>query len=170
MDKNKFKTILFKVAFCTMACDGDIDEREIEEIKKMDKVANYFEDIDLSSELENLISSFKINGIGIIVELFDEIKELELNPIQELLILEVSIRIIYADKRIDDNEIKFFRFLRSKLRIPNSIISDRFGDINELYDTKQDNNIVYDKTIYEFTKSIKIPELVQVDLNIDKSE
>ena len=31
MDKLEFKKLLFEVAFCTMACDGDIDKREIEE-------------------------------------------------------------------------------------------------------------------------------------------
>ena len=43
MDKNKFKKILFKVAFCTMACDGHIDDREIEELQIMDKKTSFFE-------------------------------------------------------------------------------------------------------------------------------
>ena len=33
MESIEFKKILFKTAFCVMACDGDIDELEIEEMK-----------------------------------------------------------------------------------------------------------------------------------------
>jgi len=42
MDKIEFKKLLFKVAFCTMACDGHIDKREIEEMKIMDKKTSFF--------------------------------------------------------------------------------------------------------------------------------
>ncbi len=166
MDKNKFKKILFKVAFCTMACDGDIDDREIAEIKLMDKKANYFANINLSNELDQLINNFNANGVGIIEELFDEVAQTDFNPIQELLILEVAIRVIYADKIVDENEVKFFKFLRSKLKISNNIIYDRFGDISDVYDLKQNNEIEIRKTNQEFAKTIKLPkmsEIIQID-------
>ena len=35
MEKNEFKKLLFKVAFCTMVCDGHIDESEIDEMKML---------------------------------------------------------------------------------------------------------------------------------------
>ena len=54
MDKNEFKKILFKVAFCAMACDGKIQKEEIEELKIMDKKTSYFAEIDLSDELKQL--------------------------------------------------------------------------------------------------------------------
>jgi len=67
MEKDKFKKILFKVAFCAMACDGHIDEREIEELRIMDKHTTYFANIDLSNELKQLVNdllllSNKINN------------------------------------------------------------------------------------------------------------
>jgi len=167
MDKNKFKKILFKVAFCTMACDGDIDDREITEIKLMDKKANYFADINLSNELDQLINNFKANGVGIIEGLFDEVAQTDFNSIQELLILEVALRVIYADKIVDENEVKFFKFLRSKLKISNNIISDRFGDISDVYDLKQNNEIEIRKTNHEFAETFKLPkmsEIIQIDL------
>ena len=173
MDKVKFKKILFKIAFCTMACDGDIDDSEIAEIKLMDKKANYFADIDLSNELEQLVLDFKANGVGIIENLFEEVSKTDFNPIQELIILEVAIRVIYADNIVDENEIKFFRFLRSKLKIPNNIISDRFGDISDIYDLKQNSEIIISKTNQEFATTIKMPELseiIQVDLSNKESE
>jgi hypothetical protein len=168
MDKIEFKKVLFKVAFCTMACDGDIDDREAAEIKLMDKKANYFADIDLSNELEQLINDFNANGVGIIEKLFEEIAQTDFNPIQELLILEVAIRIIYADNIVDENEIKFFKFLRSKLKIANSVISDRFGDISNVYDLKQNSEFNTDIINQKPDISFNLPditELTRIDLS-----
>jgi hypothetical protein len=168
MDKIEFKKVLFKVAFCTMACDGDIDDREVAEIKLMDKKANYFADIDLSNELEQLINDFNVNGVGIIEKLFEEIAQTDFNPIQELLILEVAIRIIYADNIVDENEIKFFKFLRSKLKIANSVISDRFGDISNVYDLKQNSEFNTDIINQKPDISFNLPditELTRIDLS-----
>jgi len=55
MEKVEFKKLLFNVAFCTMACDGHIDKKEIEEMKVMDKTTSFFNDVDLSEELIFLI-------------------------------------------------------------------------------------------------------------------
>lgn len=165
MEKETFKKILFKVAFCTMACDGDIDNREIEEIELMGKKANYFIDIDLTDELKKLVLDFNKKGVGIIEKLFDDLSKIEFNPIQELLILEVAIRVIYADKRVDENEIKFFKYLRSKLRVPNEIIAERFGDISDIYDLKIQDKVI-DKSSHEIDVVFKLPEITEI-VNID---
>ena len=52
LERHEFQRLLFRTAFCLMACDGHIDEREINEIKKMNKSSAYFQGIDLSDELE----------------------------------------------------------------------------------------------------------------------
>ena len=74
MEKNEFKKLLFKVAFCSMACDGHIDEREIDEMKMMDKNTSFFHDIDLSEELSELISELGKKGAQIINDLFKTLK------------------------------------------------------------------------------------------------
>lgn len=173
MDKNKFKKILFKVAFCTMACDGHIDQREIDELKIMDKKTSYFSDIDLSDELKKLVNDFKEKGAQVIEELFELLRKTKLNPIQELLVLEVALRIANADERIDENEVKFINFLRSKLELHDETINDRFGKLDILYTNEYSRNIVAGKTVTEFAESVTLPEiseLIQVDLNIKKSE
>ena len=90
------------------------------------------------------------------------------NPIQELLVLEVALRIVNADERIDENEIKFVNFLRSKLKLHDEIIIDRFGELDILYTNEYSKNIITGKTEKEFTKNVKLPEiadLVEVDLS-----
>ena len=173
MDKNKFKKILFKVAFCAMACDGDIDDREVEELKIMDKKTSYFADIDLSDELNLLIDDFKNKGVKVIEELFELLRSTKLNPIQELIVLEVALRIINADEKIDENEIKFVNFLRSKLELHDEIINERFGKLDILYTNEYSKTITTRKAENEFTDGLKLPEmsdLIQVDLKIDKPE
>jgi len=172
MDKNEFKKILFKVAFCTMACDGDIDQREIDELKIMDKNTSYFSDIDLSDELKKLVNDFKDKGVRVIEELFELLRKTKLNPIQELLILEVALRIANADEKIDENEVKFINFIRSKLELHDETINDRFGELNILYTNEYSRNIVAGKTEIEFAENIKLPEmsaLIQFDLKDEKN-
>ena len=168
MNTNEYKKILFKVAFCAMACDGDIDQREIDELKVMDKNTSYFESIDLSDELNQLVDDFRAKGAKVIEELFTLLRETKLNPIQELVVLEVALRIISADKRFDENEIKFLNFLRSKLEIHDEIIKDRFGDLEILYTNEYARNIELNNSEIDFTNNVKLPDitnLVQVNLN-----
>jgi len=158
MEKNEFKKILFKVAFCAMACDGKIQKEEIEELKIMDKNTSYFAEIDLSDELKQLVNDFKNKGTKVIEELFELLRETKLNPIQELLVLEVALRIINADNKHDENEVKFINFLRSKLKLHDETINDRFGDLDILYTNEYSRNIVSGKTEREFAESLKLPE------------
>lgn len=158
LKKEEFQILLFRTAFCLMACDGTIHEKEINEMKAMDKSAAYFQGIDLSKELENLLEVLKEKGKFIVDELFDKLKSTKLTYIQELLILEIALRLIYADENIDENEINFLRYLRSKLEVPNEIIRDRFGTVEYLFDKDYSKEIVKQKTRDELLDSIKIPE------------
>ncbi len=171
MDKNKFKKILFKVAFCAMASDGEIQKEEIEELKYMDKNTSYFADIDLSDELKQLVDDFKNKGAKVIEELFELLRTTKLNPVQELLILEVALRIINADNVIDENEIKFVNFLRSKLELYDEIIIDRFGDLDILYTSEYSKNKLTLKDEKDFTANIELPSISNLeDIIIEKKE
>lgn len=132
MERTEFKKLLFNVAFCAMACDGHIDNREIEEMKVIDKNTTYFGDIDLSEELNNLIKELNEKGKEVITELLEKLKDSDLNTIQELLVLEIALRIVNADEVLDENEINFVRLIRSKLKLHDEIIKDRFGIIDYL--------------------------------------
>ena len=162
MEKNEFKKLLFKVAFCSMACDGHIDEREIDEMKLMDKNTSFFHDIDLSKELSELISELDKKGVQIINDLFKTLKDNILNPIQELIILEVALRIINADDKHDENEIKFIRFLRANLKLHDNEIVDRFGEIDILHTNSHVKNVVKEGNKKEFIKDLTLPEVNEI--------
>jgi hypothetical protein len=161
MEKDEFKKLLFKVAFCSMACDGHIDEREIDEMKVMDKNTSFFHDIDLSRELSELISELDNKGVQIINDLFKTLKDNILNPIQELIILEVALRIINADDKHDENEIKYIRFLRANLKLHDKEIVDRFGEIDILH-MSSTKNVVKEGNTRDFTKDLTLPEINEI--------
>jgi hypothetical protein len=168
IERPDFQRLLFRTAFCVMACDGHIDEREVNEIKLMNKSSAYFQGIDLSNELEELLTDLKARGKQIVDELFDTLAKLDISMVQELLILEVAFRLVHADEKVDENEIKFLRFLRSKLKIHDEIIRDRFGVVEYLFDKDYSQDIVKSETHDDLFASIAIPEfkdLVTVDFS-----
>ena len=162
IEKQKFQQLLFKVAFCTIACDGCIDEMEINEMKAMNKSAAYFQGIDLSDELDNLLVTLKEKGKHIIDELYALLKATKLNPVQELLILEVAFRLAMANKVMDENEIKFICFLRSHLDLHDEIIRDRFGAVPYLFDKDYSQDIVKSETHSDLLSTILIPEVKEI--------
>lgn len=132
MELIKFKELLLKVAVCAIACDGDIDDREIEALHKIEKKSPYFSALDLSEVLEksletcsNDLNAFKIN-------VFRILDDNTLNIVQELSILEISLRIIAADEIEEDREKTFINDLRTHLEVEDFIISQRFGEITYL--------------------------------------
>ena len=132
MNSQNFKKFLFKIAFSVIVIDGEIHDDEIEELKLIDKKTTYFGDTDLSEELNDLIKTFKNDGTIMVENILNGISDLGLNQVQELLVLEVSLRIIHADERYDESEKKFIRLLRSKLRVADELILQRFGEISIL--------------------------------------
>ena len=168
MDTIEFKKLLFKTAFCCIACDGHIDNREIEEMRYIDKKTSYFEDVDLSSELETLLADLKTKGKHIVDDLFKSIIENELDIVQELLLLEVAFRLIYSDEKVDENEVRFLKFLRSKLNVYDEIIMDRFGAVDLLFDKKYSGFFKSQNQELELIERIKMPEfqdLTSIDLS-----
>jgi hypothetical protein len=159
MDKVLLKKMLFKVAFCALAADGKVDDREIKEMQVMDKNTSYFADIDLSEELNNLINGFEIKGKKIIEELFNELHNSELTTIQELLVLEIALRIISSDNEIDANEVKYIKLLRSKLKVHDEIIKERFGVIEYLMNKDYETNIKTNASENDFITDMIMPEL-----------
>ena len=52
MEAIDYKNILLETAVSAIACDGDIDKREIEALKNIEKNSPYFSSEDLSETLE----------------------------------------------------------------------------------------------------------------------
>lgn len=131
MEQITFSKLLLKTAFSCMACDGDIDQREVELIKKIHQEKQLFGDIDIIDEMQNLLAQINENGQGFLSNYFNELSTSSLNENQELNLIEVAIDTIKADDKIEYSEIKFFKVIRSKLKISNKKILEKHPDFEE---------------------------------------
>lgn len=162
LERHDFQRLLFRTAFCLMACDGHIDEREVNEIKWMNTHSNYFKGIDLSDELEELLRELKVRGKHIVDELYSDLSDLNLSSVQELLILEIAFRIAHTDEKVHENEIKLIRYLRSKLHVHDEIIHDRFGVVEYLFDKDYSQEIIKQDAKDDLLAHITLPDFKEI--------
>ncbi|CAA9202875.1 hypothetical protein FLA105534_04294 [Flavobacterium bizetiae] len=109
-----------------MACDGDIANEEIKEIKNI--VANeiYFMGYDFEEQLKITIKNIKVNVKNAINQYLQEIATNGLNEHQEILLIEVLLRIILADEKVEESEIKFLQMVKAKLKIDEQTLTVKF--------------------------------------------
>lgn len=129
--KTNFNELLLKTAFACMASDGDIDKREVQLIKKLHKDNKLFGEIDIEKALDNLVLALNKNSFQFMKNFFDELASADLSKEQELELIKVAIDTIKADDKIEYNEIKFFKVIRSKLKIDNDSILENHPDFED---------------------------------------
>ena len=132
MEAINYKNILLNTAVCAIACDGDVDAREIDALKNIEKNSPYFSSQDLSETLKKSLDKCSLDAIKFQKSIFSDIKKAKLNLVQELTLMEISLRIIAADKIEEDSEREFIINLRQCLTISDFILFQRFGKIEYL--------------------------------------
>jgi uncharacterized tellurite resistance protein B-like protein len=131
MEQLIFDKLLLKTAFSCMACDGDIDKREIILIKTMHQNKKLFGDIDINLELDNLLLEINRDGHQFLKSFFSELTSSSLSEQNELKLIEVAIETIKADEKIEYSEVKFFKVIRNNLKIKNDVILNVHPDFAE---------------------------------------
>jgi uncharacterized tellurite resistance protein B-like protein len=126
MKNSEFKDFLFKSAVIAMACDGNISEEEVNELKTI--VANeiYFMGYEIEEPLRKNIEAIKINGKNAVNHFLQEITNNDLNENQELLLIEVLLKIIQADSKFEENELRFLHMTKSKLKTDEKTLIVKF--------------------------------------------
>jgi len=156
-----------------MACDGEIEDREINEIRYMNDHAAYFSGVDLSEELDGLLDDLKEKGRFIVRDLLNSLEQMDLSTVQELLVLEVAFRVASADDRLDENEVKLIRILRSKLNLHDPTILDRFGHISYLFDPEYASTAISQDIDLGYSSTFSMPDkkqLAQLNFRINPDE
>uniref|UniRef100_UPI00404A8769 hypothetical protein n=1 Tax=Gelidibacter sp. TaxID=2018083 RepID=UPI00404A8769 len=131
METLHFNKLLLKTAFSCMACDGDIDKREVKLIKQLQKERKTFGEIDINAELDTLLLAINKDGQQFLKEYFKDLTTNELTEANELKLIEVAIDTIKADDKVEYSEIKFFKVIRSKLKIDNEPILEKHPDFED---------------------------------------
>ena len=132
MDKTKFKLMLLRTSFAVMACDGQIHPKEIEELKQISDGTKFLDGVDLELELNIITAEFNERKRNFFSDNFKQLAAAGLDESEKLIVMDVVLRMISADDRIDDNEAKFLRALKKRLDLSDELIRQRFGEVSEL--------------------------------------
>jgi len=129
MNPKEYTYFLLKSAVCLMGCDGEIHPSEIDELKTIGKNSSYFDLINFEDELEILYREIAEEGKQYIYDYYRELESIniELSEENELILLEVLLKITYADEKVDDNELTFLGMIRPRLKVTDDKIMKQFG-------------------------------------------
>lgn len=150
--------LLLRTAFACMACDGDIASEEVELIKKIATEKHLFGDIDIDKELKKLVEEINTQGKSFLKRYLTILAEQDMTEEEELKVADVAVQTIRADNVIQYSEIKFFKVLRSNLKlVTDETLLEKIDGIDENYlaqDIQADYLQIYD----DYFNTIKLHE------------
>jgi uncharacterized tellurite resistance protein B-like protein len=165
MDTISFDKLLLKSAFCCMASDGNIDNREIALIKKMCENSPLFKDFNFEEEINTLVNKINTRGKEFISYYFELLSKSNLTEKEELTLIDFAIQTIMADDKIDYSEIKFFKNIRHRLKISDENIIAVFPDIEQFLEKDIITESFLDKITNQYLEAAELPqfELISID-------
>ncbi|MBR6190205.1 MAG: TerB family tellurite resistance protein [Prevotella sp.] len=160
MERNE---LLLRTAFACMSCDGDIAPEEVDLIKQMATEKHLFGDIDIDKELDKLVDEINLKGKGFLKQYLISLAEQTLTEEEELEVADVAVQTIRADNVIQYSEIKFFKVLRSNLKVvSDETLLEKIDDIDENY-LAQDIRADYLQMYDDYFNTIELPKFENLD-------
>ena len=165
MDTISFDKLLLKSAFCCMASDGHIDNREIALIKTMCENSPLFKDFNFQEEINTLVNKINIRGKEFISYYFDLLSKSTLTEKEELTLIDFAIQTIKADEQIEYSEIKFFKNIRYRLKVSDEKVLAVFPDIEQFLEEDIVTESFLDKIAIQYLEAAELPqfELISID-------
>lgn len=166
MEQNE---LFLRTAFACMSCDGEIALEEVELIKQISKEKQLFGEIDIDKELDELVREINLKGKGFLKQYLVNLAEESLTEEQELKVADVAVQTIRADNRIEYSEIKFFKVLRSNLKIvSDETLLEKIDGIDENY-LAQDIQADYLQMYDDYFSTIELPKFEMKTINPNHS-
>lgn len=160
-----FDRLLLQTAFCCMACDGNIDKKEVALIKKLCEKSPVFRNFDFKKEINALVGRINANGKDFFNYYFGLLKNSNLTNEEELTLIEFAVETIKADELIEYSEIKFFKAIRHNLKLSDEKILAKHDDIEFWLedDISTESNI--DKVINQYLEVANLPQFELITSN-----
>ena len=162
MEKEKFQKLLLETAFSCMACDGHIDEREINLMRELHEEKEVFGEVDIKEELNTLVSKINTDGEKFLKTILNNIKQSNISDKEELEIVRTAINIIKSDDDLDYSEIKFFKIIRTKLNISNDKILSVMPDIEQYLEQDIMTDSYMDRLKTDYFNENELPKFSQI--------
>ena len=157
----EYHRVLFNTAMLVMACDGDIQDDEISELQSAFQKSAMFKGLDFDSELKRFLAELHQDARKTIGDYFQSLESGDLDPVQKLQVLEIILRIMYADNRVDENEIRLLRTTKEKLGVIDQIFYKRFGEVDALASRSQSDQVKTD-SISDIVSGFELPDGLQM--------
>lgn len=166
MENISFDKLLLNTAFCCMASDGNIDDREITLIKSMCEKSTLFEDFNFQEEINKLVTKINTSGKAFFSTYFDLLKANSLTQQEELILIDFAIQTIKADEVIEYSEIKFFKNIRHRLQISDENILAVYPDIEQFLEVDIITESFLDKITNQYLDLAKLPKFEHIKFDI----
>lgn len=159
---NSFENILFLTSFCCMACDGDIAAEELDQLNSFSKKEKFFNTININDEFNRCLTILNEFGDDFIRSYFQAIETIDFTEKEKFCIIDVAVKTILADNKVEYSEIKFFRSIVSSLNIEKDLILENVSNIED-YWLEEDLSSGSDYKYFDNTEfSIHIPDNIDV--------
>lgn len=160
--------LLFTTAFCCMASDGQIDDKEIKLIESFCEKSSQFINFDFKKEINELLLRIKSEGKEFIKYFFNLLEKTTLTEDEELLLIDFAIKTIKADEKIEYSEIKFFKNIRYRLKVSDEKILDKHPDIEYWLEADITKESSIEKITNQYLDAIDQQqfELMSIDFSI----
>ena len=156
MNRTDYQRTLFETAMLVMACDGEIHPSEIQEMELAFEKSLLFKNLNFHEELGRITADFDQNKKQVVMSYFEKVASAELDPAQKLQILEIILRIMYADNRVEPNEIRFLKLVKSRLGVMDEIFFKRFGEVDFLPSSHTSEKIT--DSARAFVDEVELPD------------
>jgi len=126
METQVFEKLVLKSAFSCMVCDGEIDKNEMDLIKSLFRSSSFQATTNIDDLLNQFITEINSQGNDFLRLFLKELRISVLTEEEELKLIDFCLKTIYSDFDVKYNEIKFFKIIRSKLKVSNERIIEKF--------------------------------------------
>jgi len=112
-----FQQLLLRSAVTALACDGNIDQAEVDALKHMAENEIYFLGYDHKEPFDTYLGHIRAHGRGAVEEYLAELEHAQLNSRQKLLLVEVLLRVMEADSQWAQNEKAFLHMAVGRMQL-----------------------------------------------------
>ena len=114
--------LLLKTLFCCSACDGEIASEEIDLVKNLTEQQEIFNGMNVEETLNKYVAVINSEGKQFLRSYLNELSDTELSADDQIQLIDLAIKMIEADNQILYSEVKFFKKIRSRLNVDDSVI------------------------------------------------
>ena len=125
--------LLLKTAFCCMACDGDIAADEIDLLKEFAEKDDSWKGFDIQTAVNKGIVEINERGVAYLGDYLKEVANADLDDEDSLKLIDIAIRMIEADKKVEYSEVKFFKKIREMLKVSDEKLFQTFPDKEDYF-------------------------------------